>query len=67
MPFIDVKDWKEHTIYKGIFNKDNDQIGWFWNIIEGFSQDELSKILKYCTGSSRVSPEGFKFLKFLIN
>lgn len=61
LPFIDVDDWRENTEYLGIYNKDHEKIGWFWKIVCGFSQSQLSKLLQYCTGSTRVSIEGFRY------
>ena len=65
LPFIDIKDWKENTVYKGEYTKDHEKIIWFWIIIEQFDQLQLSKLLKFCTGSTRISPEGFKYYNIL--
>jgi len=60
LPFIDVMDWRENTQYSGVYNKDHEKIGWFWKIVSEFNQYQLSKLLQYCTGSSRISIEGFR-------
>ena len=60
VPFIDIQDWKENTQYAGVYHKDYEQINWFWKIIGDFNQLQLSKLLQYCTGSSRISIEGFR-------
>ena len=31
----------------------------FWSILSGFSQEELSRLLQFITGSSQLPPEGF--------
>jgi len=31
-PSIDLKDWKEHTVYEGI-DKNDDIVKWFWESI----------------------------------
>lgn len=30
VPFIDIKDWKENTIYKSPLNENHKLIKWFW-------------------------------------
>lgn len=62
LPFIDLEDWKENTEYSGVYTKDHEKIGWFWKIMGEFNQTELSKLLQYCTGSSRISIEGFRYI-----
>ena len=60
--FIDVKDWKQNTNYKGY--KPNDQnIIWFWKVVEKFDQKQLANLLHYCTGSTRVPILGFRYLE----
>ena len=60
LPFIDVNDWRENTEYAGFYNKDHEKINWFWKVVSEFNQFQLSKLLQYCTGSSRISIEGFR-------
>jgi len=59
---ISLKDWKDNTKYKGVYNENHYVIKWFWNIIEKLSNYEREKFLQFCTGSSRVPAEGFKGL-----
>ena len=61
-PFIDVEDWRLNTRYKN-YNEYDDVIIDFWEIISGFTQEELSNFLLFCTGSSRVPVGGFKALE----
>lgn len=61
LPFIDMKDWMQNTIYKGEYHKDHEKINWFWKIVEDFNERQKSKLLQFCTGSKRVSLEGFRY------
>lgn len=60
--YIDVSDWKRHTYYKGY--SPHDQIcKWFWQIVESFDGEQRARLLQFCTGTSRVPPEGFSGLQ----
>ena len=61
-PFIDVDDWKANTVYEGYYTTDSVIVN-FWDIMKDLSQDELSRILQFCTGSNRVPIGGFKSLE----
>lgn len=61
VPYIDVRDWKSNTEYKGEYNPHHKTIKWFWEVIETFDQPQLANLLKYCTGSSRTPIHGFKY------
>lgn len=60
VPFIDVADWEYNTIYKGSYYKGHNEVKWFWNIVKEMKQEELAKLLQFCTGSSRTPVEGFR-------
>lgn len=60
-PTIDIKDWKENTVYEG-FDKNDEVIVWFWESVSKQKQEGLQNLLHYCTGSSRVPIRGFKYL-----
>ena len=62
-PFIDVEEWKSYTEYKGIYNENHYVIKWFWEILSELSQKELSNLLLFSTGSSRVPLGGFADLE----
>ena len=62
-PFIDLLDWEENTLYKGAYNKDHVVIKWFWEILAEFTQKELSNLLLFATGASRVPLGGFEVLE----
>ena len=61
-PFIEVEEWKTHTEYKGQYKADHIVIKWFWEILSELSQKELSNILLFATGSTRVPLGGFEEL-----
>ena len=63
--FLDVDEWLVHTEYKGEYSSTHKVIRWFWATLREFSQDELSKLLVFVTGTSRVPLEGFANLKTL--
>jgi hypothetical protein len=60
VPFIDLKDWRENTIYKQPFHENHQIIKWFWKTMDTFDQDQLANVLHFCTGSSRTPIYGFK-------
>ena len=34
VPFIDLKDWRENTIYENPYNENHQIIKWFWETID---------------------------------
>ena len=62
-PFIDIEDWKQFTEYREPYNINHDIIIWFWDIISELSQIELSNLLMFATGTSRVPLGGFEQLE----
>lgn len=62
VPMINLDDWKANTIYKGAYYQNHQIIQWFWEVLQGFSQEELAKILHFCTGSKRTPIDGFRNL-----
>ena len=60
---IDIKDWKENTIYKGNFNENHPIIKLFWECIENLNKFQLEKFLEFATGSPTVPLDGFANLK----
>ena len=61
-PFIDVDDWRINTTYKN-YEELDEVITIFWDILSNLSQEDLSKFLLFCTGSTRVPIGGFKTLE----
>jgi len=64
-PVIDIEDWKKNTVYRGAFKPSHVVIKWFWEVVESLTQEQLSNLLKFVTGSERVPIEGFQNLKTL--
>ena len=62
-PFIDVEEWKMFTVYKEPYNINHKIIIWFWEILNELSQKELSNLLMFATGVSRVPFGGFVTLE----
>ena len=62
MPTIDIKDWKNNTIYEN-YNEESNVVKNFWEIIESFDNDERAEFLQFVTGSSKVPLEGFSALQ----
>lgn len=61
-PFIDLEDWRLNATYKDYKTTDIVILD-FWQILETLSQEDLSKFLQFCTGSSRVPIGGFGVLE----
>ena len=62
-PFIDVKEWKENSVYKGKYSKSSSCVKWFWEEIYKLNQENLRRFLQFSTGSSRVPINGFQNLE----
>ena len=62
-PYIDIVDWRLNTIYKEPYNEKHFVIIWFWCVVAKLTQKQLSNLLFFSTGSSRVPIEGFKALE----
>ena len=69
LPFIDLGDWEANSVYKGLYNKSHQVIKWFWEVMRELDQEQLSKFFHFCTGSTRLPVEGFRYsrLQFLFN
>jgi len=62
-PYIDIEEWKLYTIYKSPYNQNHKVIKWFWEILAKLTQKQLSNLLLFSTGSSRVPLGGFAELE----
>jgi hypothetical protein len=61
---IDINVLKKATVYDGV-NPTDRHIQMFWNVIEKMSQDELSKLINFCSGRSRLPDAAADFtMKF---
>jgi len=65
LPVIDVKEWEEYTDYRGEFTGEHQVIQWFWGVVGSMNQQELSQLLAFSMGTSRLPVEGFRTLKTL--
>ncbi|XP_076304902.1 E3 ubiquitin-protein ligase Nedd-4-like [Tachypleus tridentatus] len=59
---IDVKDWKNNTVYKGGYQPNHIVIQWFWRLVLSFNNEMRTRLLQFVTGTSRVPMNGFKEL-----
>nr|CAD1831237.1 unnamed protein product [Ananas comosus var. bracteatus] len=58
---ISLTEWKQHTMYECYKEKD-DQIQWFWKIIEEMSDEQRRVLLFFWTAVKYLPAEGFKGL-----
>ncbi|CAG2162668.1 unnamed protein product [Oppiella nova] len=59
---VDVKDWKQNTVYKGSYHPNHIVVQWFWRVVLSFNNEMRSRLLQFVTGTSRVPMNGFKEL-----
>ena len=65
LPCIDLTDMKEYTKYRGIFSPSHKVVIWFWEVLATFSPEQLSQMLHFVTGTSRLPIQGFRALRTL--
>ncbi|XP_075718330.1 E3 ubiquitin-protein ligase HACE1 isoform X4 [Rhinoderma darwinii] len=51
MPEIDVNDWMKNTEYTSGYDKDDQVIKWFWEVVQELTQEERVLLLQFVTGS----------------
>ncbi|VDO13854.1 unnamed protein product, partial [Brugia timori] len=56
---IDVKDWKDNTLYKGGYSPSHPVIQNFWKCLLAFNNEMRARLLQFVTGTSRVPMNGF--------
>lgn len=59
---ISLEDLKSFTNYSGGYSADHPVIRVFWRVVEGFTDEEKRKLLKFVTSCSRPPLLGFKEL-----
>ncbi|GAB1289498.1 Ubiquitin-protein ligase E3C [Apodemus speciosus] len=59
---VSLEDLKSFTNYSGGYSADHPVIKIFWRVVEGFTDDEKRKLLKFVTSCSRPPLLGFKEL-----
>ena len=68
MQELSVDDLRAHAQIRGSSDDFIRVIEWFWILVEEFSQEELSRLVQFVTGSSQIPTGGFGELRppFLI-
>lgn len=59
---IDLADLKQHTLYAG-YSEQDPTIQFLWRALEGFTNEERMKFIKFVTSCSRPPLLGFKELQ----
>uniref|UniRef100_A0A0E0EFS2 HECT-type E3 ubiquitin transferase n=1 Tax=Oryza meridionalis TaxID=40149 RepID=A0A0E0EFS2_9ORYZ len=62
LPEIDFDDLKANAEYIG-YSPASLVILWFWEVVNGFSKEDMARFLQFVTGTSKVPLEGFKALQ----
>ena len=62
MQEISFADLRQHTVVRGNGPQFDLVMEWFWAVVQDFTQEELSRLVQFVTGSSQLPLEGFKEL-----
>jgi E3 ubiquitin-protein ligase HUWE1 len=62
MPSIQLDDLMVNTEYH-TYTATSRQIRWFWNVLRGFTAEDLALFLQFVTGTSKVPLDGFASLQ----
>ncbi len=62
-PAINVLDWMKNTVYNEPYHAAHPVIKWFWTVVSKYSQDQLSRLVQFTTGTSRIPAGGFAVLE----
>ncbi|XP_009793112.1 E3 ubiquitin-protein ligase UPL1 [Nicotiana sylvestris] len=62
LPEIDMEDLKANSEYTG-YTAASTVVQWFWEVVKGFSKEDMARFLQFVTGTSKVPLEGFKALQ----
>ena len=57
---IDLDDWREHTVYVPPYDSQHHTILIFWSVLDNWDGNDLSLLLKFCTGYGSSPYLGFK-------
>ncbi|XP_071962513.1 apoptosis-resistant E3 ubiquitin protein ligase 1-like [Antedon mediterranea] len=61
---FDIADLRSHHIAAGWNGPDGSKtLDWFWTVVSGFTQEEMSRLLQFTTGCAQLSSGGFSQLK----
>lgn len=55
-------DWSKFTDYRG-YDKEDQVISWFWQILRSWPPEQKARLLQFTTGTSRIPVNGFKDLQ----
>ena len=55
-------DWSKFTDYRG-YDKEDQVISWFWQILRSWPAEQKARLLQFTTGTSRIPVNGFKDLQ----
>eukprot|EP00948_MAST-09A_sp_MAST-9A-sp1_P001077 g1077.t1 len=58
---IDVDDWYKVTSYSGGYTQDSEVVCLFWDVVRDLDQEDVAKLLRFATGTTRLPYENFKF------
>ncbi len=50
METVSFNDLKIHTVVSGSSTGFKEVVDWFWNIVSGFTQEEMAKLIQFVTG-----------------
>lgn len=62
-PVISLKDWMGNTVYTEPYGKKHPVIQWFWKALATYGQTQLSHMVLFTTGTSRIPAGGFMALE----
>ena len=62
-PIIDIKDWMANTVYNEPYTKRHQVVQWFWKAVSSYNQTQLSHLVLFSTGTSRIPVGGFAVLE----
>uniref|UniRef100_A0A8C3RW72 E3 ubiquitin-protein ligase n=1 Tax=Chelydra serpentina TaxID=8475 RepID=A0A8C3RW72_CHESE len=59
LTYVDVNDWRQHTIYKNGYCPNHPVIQWYWKAVLLMDAEKRIRLLQFVTGTSRVPMNGF--------
>lgn len=57
---VDIEDLRNHTNYVGGYSPEDPSIELFWTVVNDFTDEQKTKLLKFVTSCSRPPLLGFK-------
>ena len=66
-PTLDMKSLKEGSRYEDGYNVDSIVIGYFWEVVLEFNEEEKKRFLRFISGSDRSPIDGLAAMKFVIS